>query len=74
MEHPAEHSSTANHVESHWRTQLRNRIIQASSLLEILLSGLVLIAVQRRAARQMDAGPFVLRQRGGDPQLSGAQP
>ena len=34
MEHPA------SHVESHWRTQLRNRIIQASSLLEILLSGL----------------------------------
>ena len=28
MEHPA------SHVESHWRTQLRNRIIQASSLLE----------------------------------------
>ena len=45
MEHPAEHSSTANHVESHWRTQLRNRIIQASSLLEILLSGLVLIGL-----------------------------
>ena len=32
MEHPA------SHVESHWRTQLRNHIIQASSLLEILLS------------------------------------
>ena len=45
MEHPAEHSSTVNHVESHWRTQLRNRIIQASSLLEILLSGLVLIGL-----------------------------
>ena len=39
MEHPA------SHVESHWRTQLRNRIIQASSLLEILLSGLVLIGL-----------------------------
>ena len=39
MEHPAPH------VESHWRTQLRNRIIQASSLLEILLSGLVLIGL-----------------------------
>ena len=45
MEYPAEHSSTVNHVESHWRTQLRNRIIQASSLLEILLSGLVLIGL-----------------------------
>ena len=32
-------------MESHWRTQLRNRIIQASSLLEILLSGLVLIGL-----------------------------
>ena len=31
----------SSHVESRWRTQLRNRIIQASSLLEILLSGLV---------------------------------
>ena len=39
MEHPA------SHVESHWRTQLRNHIIQASSLLEILLSGLVLIGL-----------------------------
>ena len=39
MEHPS------SHVESHWRTQLRNRIIQASSLLEILLSGLVLIGL-----------------------------
>ena len=39
MEHPA------SHVESHWRTQLRNRIIQASSLLEVLLSGLVLIGL-----------------------------
>ena len=39
MEHPT------SHVESHWRTQLRNRIIQASSLLEILLSGLVLIGL-----------------------------
>ena len=39
MEHPAPH------VESHWRTELRNRIIQASSLLEILLSGLVLIGL-----------------------------
>ena len=39
MEHPA------SHVESYWRTQLRNHIIQASSLLEILLSGLVLIGL-----------------------------
>ena len=39
MEHPAPH------VESPWRTTLRNRIIQASSLLEILLSGLVLIGL-----------------------------
>ena len=37
MEHPS------HPVESHWRTSLRNRIIQASSLLEVLLSGLVLI-------------------------------
>ena len=34
MEHPS------HPVESHWRTSLRNRIIQASSLLEVLLSGL----------------------------------
>ena len=39
MEHPS------SHVESRWRTELRNRIIQASSLLEILLSGLVLIGL-----------------------------
>ena len=39
MEH---HSS---HVESSRRTELRNRIIQASSLLEILLAGLVLIGL-----------------------------
>ena len=39
MEHPS------SHVESRWRTQLRNSIIQASSLLEILLSGLVLIGL-----------------------------
>ena len=39
MEHPS------HPVESHWRTSLRNRIIQASSLLEILLSGLVLIGL-----------------------------
>ena len=39
MEHPS------SHVESHWRTQLRNSIIRASSLLEILLSGLVLIGL-----------------------------
>ena len=32
MEHPS------HPVESHWRTSLRNRIIQASSLLEVLLS------------------------------------
>ena len=43
MEHPA------SHVESHWRTQLRNHIIQASSLLEILLSGLVLIGLRLSA-------------------------
>ena len=43
MEHPVEHP--AHHVESRWRTELRNRIIQASSLLEILLSGLVLIGL-----------------------------
>ena len=30
--------NSSSHVESCWRTQLRNRIIQASSLLEILLS------------------------------------
>ena len=44
MSHPSDtpHSS---HVESRWRTQLRNRIIQASSLLEVLLSGLVLIGL-----------------------------
>ena len=39
MEHPS------SHVESHRRTQLRNSIIHASSLLEILLSGLVLIGL-----------------------------
>ena len=37
--------NSSSHVESCWRTQLRNRIIQASSLLEILLSGLVLIGL-----------------------------
>ena len=45
MEHPSEHSIPAPQVESSWRTELRNRIIQASSLLEILLSGLVLIGL-----------------------------
>ena len=40
-----EHEHPVHHVESHWRTELRNRIIQASSLLEILLSGLVLIGL-----------------------------
>ena len=39
MEHPS------HPVESHWRTTLRNGIIQASSLLEVLLSGLVLIGL-----------------------------
>ena len=42
------HSSDAPHnsrVESHSRTALRNIIIQASTLLEILLSGLVLIGL-----------------------------
>ena len=38
-------TSPLRDVESHWRTQLRNHIIQASSLLEILLSGLVLIGL-----------------------------
>ena len=37
--------NSSSHVESRWRTQLRNHIIQASSLLEILLSGLVLIGL-----------------------------
>ena len=36
---------TSHPVESHWRTSLLNRIIQASSLLEVLLSGLVLIGL-----------------------------
>lgn len=31
--------------EKKWRTDLRNRIIQASSLLEVLLSGLVLVGL-----------------------------
>ena len=39
MDHPS------SHVESRWRTELRNRIIQASGLLEILLSGLVLVGL-----------------------------
>ena len=39
MDHPS------SHVESRWRTELRNRIIQVSSLLEILLSGLVLVGL-----------------------------
>ena len=39
MDHPS------SHVESRCRTELRNRIIQASSLLEILLSGLVLVGL-----------------------------
>ena len=43
MEHPAD--TPVHHVESRWRTELRNRIIQASSLVEILLSGLVLIGL-----------------------------
>ena len=42
--------NSSSHVESCWRTQLRNRIIQASSLLEILLSGLVLIGLLLSAA------------------------
>lgn len=40
--------SSANHSslnEKKWRTDLRNRIIQASSLLEVLLSGLVLVGL-----------------------------
>ena len=45
MEHPAEHSSAVNHVESRWRTQLRNRIIEAAGILEVVLSGIVLAAL-----------------------------
>ena len=39
MEHPS------HPVESHWRTSLRNRIIQASSLVEVLLSGVVVFGL-----------------------------
>ena len=42
--HEENHASTS-HVESANRTALRNFIIQASTLLEILLSGLVLIGL-----------------------------
>ena len=38
---------TTSHVESANRTALRNFIIQSSTLLEILLSGLVLIGLLR---------------------------
>ena len=34
-----------SHVESHGRAALKNHIIQASTLLEIILSGLVLIGL-----------------------------
>ena len=34
-----------SHVESHGRAALKNYIIQASTLLEIILSGLVLIGL-----------------------------
>ena len=34
-----------DHIESAWRTKLRNFIIQSSSLLEVLLSGIVLIGL-----------------------------
>ena len=44
--------NSSSHVESRWRTQLRNRIIQASSLLEILLSGLVLIGLLEELLRE----------------------
>lgn len=37
--------SNPSRVESHHRTALRNKIIEASTLLEILLSGLVLIGL-----------------------------
>ena len=68
--------NSSSHVESRWRTQLRNRIIQASSLLEILLSGLVLIGLLLSAVPLIKwmPGPFVLRQRGGEPHFSGAEP
>lgn len=39
------HPTGSSHVESRSRTALRNYIIQASTLLEILLSGLVLIGL-----------------------------
>ena len=39
------HPTSSSHVESRSRTALRNYIIQASTLLEILLSGLVLIGL-----------------------------
>ena len=42
--------------EKKWRTDLRNRIIQASSLLEVLLSGLVLVGLVKggeHLAREM---------------------
>lgn len=42
MDSPANRSSLN---EKKWRTDLRNRIIQASSLLEVLLSGLVLVGL-----------------------------
>ena len=46
--------NSSSHVESCWRTQLRNRIIQASSLLEILLSGLVLIGLLLSAVPRIE--------------------
>lgn len=39
------HDHAHSYVESHRRTELRNFIIQSSTLLEILLSGLVLIGL-----------------------------
>ncbi len=41
----SEESHTTTHVESRSRAQLRNFIIQSSTLLEIVLSGLVLIGL-----------------------------
>ena len=39
-------------VESHSRAELRNKIISAATLLEILLSGLVLIEIGRASCRE----------------------
>ena len=49
------------HVESRSRKALRSYIIQAATLLEIVLSGLVLIGLLLSfiTPAQMDAGPAV---------------